>query len=68
MQRESASLDREFRLVEDSYANDHLDVVLAKGYLARLIGNARVAKYLDQHHKEILSEFIQIAERQATAA
>jgi hypothetical protein len=68
MQRESASLDREFRLIEDSYAADHLDLVLARGYLGRLIGNPRVAQYLDQHHPEILSEFIQIAERQATAA
>src|SRR6266404_8194831 len=68
MQRESASLDREFRLIEDSYAADHLDVVLARGYLARLVGNPKVARYLEQHHKEILSEFIQITERQATAA
>jgi hypothetical protein len=68
MQRESANLDREFRLVEESYGADHLDLVLAKGYLGRLIANARVARYLEQHHREILGEFLQIAERQATAA
>lgn len=68
MQRESANLDREFRLIEESYGADHLDLVLARGYLTRLIGNARIAKYLAQHHAEIMSEFIQIAERQATAA
>lgn len=68
MQRESASLDREFRLIEESYGVDHLDLVLARGYIARLIGNKRIARYLDQRHKEILSEFTEIAERQATAA
>lgn len=68
MQRESASLDREFRLIEESYASDHLDLVLVRGYLARMIGNPQIAKYLQQHHREIASEFIQITERQATAA
>ena len=68
MQRESANLDREFRLIEESYGSDHLDLVLARGYLARLVGNARIARHLEQHHREILLEFMQIAERQATAA
>jgi hypothetical protein len=67
MQRESASLDREFRLIEETYGADHLDVVLARGYLTRLVGNARIARYLEQHHKEILSEFMQIVEQQTTA-
>lgn len=68
MRRESASLDRDFRLIEETYGADHLDLVLAKGYLARLIENARVAKYLREHHREIAMEFIRIVERQATAA
>jgi len=62
MQRESANLDREFRLIEESYGPDHLDLVLAKGYLGRLVGNEKVSLYLDRHHKDILSELIQIAE------
>jgi hypothetical protein len=68
MRRESASLDRDFRLIEETYGADHLDLVLAKGYLARLIENPRVAKYLREHHREIALEFIRIVERQATAA
>jgi len=62
MQRESATLDREFRLIEESYGPDHLDLVLAKGYIGRLLSNARVSRYLEQHHKDILSELLQIAE------
>jgi hypothetical protein len=68
MRRESASLDRDFRLIEETYGADHLDLVLAKGYLARLVENPRVAKYLREHHREIALEFIRIVERQATAA
>ena len=62
MQRESANLDREFRLIEESYGPDHLDLVLAKGYVGRLVGNDRVARYLEQHHKDILAELLQIRE------
>lgn len=68
MQRESASLDREFRLIEDGYAAYHLDLVLVRDYLTRMVGNPRIAKYLHKHHPEIASEFIQITDRQATAA
>lgn len=62
MQRESANLDREFRLIEESYGPDHLDLVLAKGYIGRLVGNERVSRYLQQHHKDMLSALIQIKE------
>lgn len=68
MQRESASLDREFRLIEESYAVDHLDLVLVRGYLARIIGNPKIAEYLQRHQPEIASEFARIVEQQATAA
>jgi ParB-like chromosome segregation protein Spo0J len=68
MQRESTNLDREFRLIEESYGPDHLDLVLAKGYVGRLIGNPRIARYLEHQHKDILAELIQIVEQQATAA
>lgn len=68
MQRESANLDREFRLIEETYGPDHLDLVLARGYLGRLIGNARVARYLEQYHQDILAELVQIIEQQASAA
>jgi ParB-like chromosome segregation protein Spo0J len=57
MERESANLEREFRIAEQSYGTDHLDLVLANGYLGKLLSNARVVRYLAQHQQEILSEF-----------
>jgi RepB plasmid partitioning protein/ParB-like nuclease domain len=67
MRRESATLDRQFRLIEESYGLDHLDLVLAKGYLGRMIGNEHVYEYLRRHHKDILTELKQLTEQQTTA-
>lgn len=67
MARESANLDREFRLIEQTYGTDHLDLVLATGYVARLLGNARVVRHLAQFHSDILSEFQKITDLQKAA-
>jgi hypothetical protein len=67
MRRESATLDRQFRLIEESYGLDHLDLVLAKGYLGRMIANEQVHEYLRRHHKDILTELKQLTEQQTTA-
>ena len=68
MERESTNLEREFKMAEQSYGTDHLDLVLAKGYLAKLLGNARIVRYLAQHQQELLSEFQKIAELESAAA
>jgi ParB-like chromosome segregation protein Spo0J len=68
MERETANLDREFRIAEQSYGTDHLDLVLANGYLGKLLGNARVVRYLAQHQQEILLEFQRLVEVEAVAA
>ena len=68
MQRESANLDRQFKLVEKTYGTDHLDLVLVNGYVARLIAKARIVKFLTQHNAEILTEFRKIAEVKTAVA
>jgi hypothetical protein len=68
MERESVSLEREFRIAEKSYGADHLDLVLTNGYLSKLLGNARVVRYLAQHHRDILTEFQKFAEIETVAA
>ncbi len=45
-----------------------LDMVLAKGYLAKLLGNARVLRYLAQGQQEILTEFRRITDMETTLA
>jgi len=68
MERESVSLEREFRIAEKSYGTDHLDLVLTNGYLVKLLGNARAVRYLAQHHRDILTEFQKLAEIETVAA
>jgi ParB-like chromosome segregation protein Spo0J len=68
MERESVNLEREFRIAEKSYGADHLDLVLTNGYLGKLLGNARVVRYLAQHHRDILTEFQKLAEMETIAA
>lgn len=68
MERESVSLEREFKIAERSYGTDHLDLVLSNGYLAKLLANAKVVRYLAQHHSDILAEFQKLAEVKVAAA
>jgi len=57
MEREMAVLTSDFKSVESSYGDDVLHLVIASGYLNRLITNRAIEKYLRQHHPELLSEF-----------
>jgi hypothetical protein len=68
MERESSNLEREFRLAEQSYGADHLDLVLVRGYLGSLLNNSRVTRYLRQRQPEILEQFQNIAEAETIAA
>ncbi len=44
------------------------DLVLTNGYLGKLLSNARVVRYLAQHHRDILTEFQKLAEMETAAA
>ena len=57
MQRESENLDREVKSIERTYGENHLDLVLALGYVSKLLTNARVVGFLAQKHATILAEF-----------
>lgn len=67
METESANLQREFKMIEQDYGADHLDLVLAVGYIGRLLSNAKVVRYLAQYQPEILAEFQKISELQRAA-
>jgi ParB-like chromosome segregation protein Spo0J len=57
MEREMASLHRDFRQIEASYGDDVLHLVIASGYLSKLVSNPEIERYLIQHHGELLQEF-----------
>ncbi|MGY3578928.1 plasmid partitioning protein RepB C-terminal domain-containing protein [Bradyrhizobium sp. USDA 4504] len=67
MERESASLAREFKVAEQSYGADHLDLVLANGFISKLLRNAKVVGYLAKHYQELLLEFQKISESEVAA-
>jgi hypothetical protein len=62
MEHEMAKLQCDIKLIEDSYGPDHLNLVLARGYLVSLLANENVGRYLEQNHPEILTEFQRISE------
>jgi ParB-like chromosome segregation protein Spo0J len=62
MEKEMESLQQDLRLVEESHGDQVLNLVLARGYVAKLLANARVARYLGQHHSDICRELQAISE------
>ena len=68
MEREASNLEREFKIAEQSYGTDYLDLVLAKGYLAKLLRNTRVVRFLNNHYQEILSESRKLADVESAPA
>ncbi len=62
MEREMANLQGQYRLVEHSYGQDVLNLVLARGYLAKLLENSKVVKYIKQRQPEVLEQLHAIVE------
>jgi hypothetical protein len=65
MEKEMANLEGQYKLIEQSYGEDVLNLVLAKGYLAKLLENETVIRFLSQNHPDFLREFSNIAEATA---
>jgi len=57
MEREMAALQQDFKAVDATYGDDVLALVIAVGYLSKLVANRKVERYLSQHHAEILNQF-----------
>jgi ParB-like chromosome segregation protein Spo0J len=60
MEREMEALQQDLKAVESRYGDDVLHLVIASGYLSKLIANRNVRRYLSQHDPEILNEFTSI--------
>ncbi|MDD5247552.1 MAG: plasmid partitioning protein RepB C-terminal domain-containing protein [Rhodocyclaceae bacterium] len=62
MEREMSNLQGQYKMVEQTYGQDILNLVLAKGYLAKLLENKAVARYLKQRQPEVMAEFESIVQ------
>jgi hypothetical protein len=62
MEREIARLQMQVKSVEETYGVDNLHLTVTRGYVRKLLGNARVVRWLSQHRQEYLSEFQAVAD------
>ncbi len=60
MKSEMESALGQFKLAEQTYSQDVLDFVLARGYLSKLLANEAVLRYLTKKCPEVLNEFTSI--------
>lgn len=65
MEDEMENLDREYRLAEDNYSTDILNLTLAKGYLTKILDNTKIVKYLAEYHAGVLAQFQKIVHIQS---
>ena len=61
MEHEMALVQNRFKAIEQSYGSDVLNMVLARGYVVKLLSNKAVARFLEQNYAEFLHEFRTIA-------
>jgi ParB-like chromosome segregation protein Spo0J len=57
LERELGKVQGQYQRAEQTYGADLLHLTVAKSYLARLLGNEEIRRYLSLHQPEILSEF-----------
>ena len=57
MEREMGNLHGQYKLIEQTYGQDVLNLVLAKGYLVKLLDNMAVLRFLRQRQPDVLAEF-----------
>ncbi|MBN8995399.1 MAG: ParB N-terminal domain-containing protein [Rhizobiales bacterium] len=57
MEREMSSLHQDFKQIENSYGDDILHLVVASGYLTKLVSNSEIERFLSQRYPEFLQEF-----------
>lgn len=62
MENEMESLQKDYVVIEEKYGQDQLDLQIAKAYLATLLKNARVGRYLAKNYPEILDGFQRIVD------
>ena len=61
MEHEMSLVQSRFKAIEQSYGSDVLNMVLARGYVMKLLANKAVTRFLEQNYADFLQEFRAIA-------
>jgi hypothetical protein len=61
MEMEMETLERDYKVAEDKYAENMLNLAVLLGYVRRLLGNAKIERFLSTRHADMLVEFERIA-------
>ena len=62
LEHEMQVQERDFKLIDESYNEQVMELTIARGYLRTLLANGRVTKFLKQHFAEFLTEFERLSE------
>ena len=57
MEEEMESLEHDLKAVEESYGENVLNLTCARGYIKKLLENAKVVRFLNGSYRDILFEF-----------
>ena len=60
MEAEMEVLERNFKSIEDAYAENMLNFTVIRGYLKRLLENAKVVRFISDKHQDLFPEFERI--------
>ena len=61
MKREIKSQQRNIKAAEKAYGESLFNLTVARSYIKKLLGNAKIAAYLKANHPDTFSEFKAIA-------
>ncbi|WGT66626.1 plasmid partitioning protein RepB C-terminal domain-containing protein [Variovorax paradoxus] len=68
MEREMSGLQDQYRMIERGFGEDMLNLVLARGYVAKLVDNKAVFRYLERNHGEVLEQLMGLVRATSTDA
>jgi hypothetical protein len=61
LEQEMESLERDLKAVEETYGENMLNLTCARGFIKKLLDNAKVVRFLNTNYPDILPEFEAIA-------
>jgi len=62
LEEENISLSEDVRSLKEAYGSDMLNLTLLQAYLKRLLGNEKVANYLQTYHPVICDKFAEVVQ------